>query len=200
MDADRFDALLRSLFRFPSRRSALRLLAGLLLGSPLALGITDADANDTLKKCKKIKDKRKKCVKTAKKHNATHATEPPVTSPSCTPTAPAKPVVPRMTVVAPARAARVPEGSCARTGSAWPRASPDFPGAAASASTPRRTGATAGGATSRARCKIPVPAALMGSVLAGSASSTTCGRDANPAAVSTLTRWTTPTVRDPERA
>ena len=74
MDADRFDSLLRSFSGSPSRRSALRLLASLLIASPLALDIQRLDAHNKLKKCKKLddKDKRKRCLKKAKKHNATH--------------------------------------------------------------------------------------------------------------------------------
>jgi hypothetical protein len=78
MEAGRFAALLRSLSASPSRRSAVRLLAGLVLGSPLALD-DNAAAHNALKKCKKIDDKakRKKCVKKAKAHNATHLIQPP---------------------------------------------------------------------------------------------------------------------------
>ena len=79
MDADRFESLLRSLSPSPSRRRALRLLAGLVLGSPLALGTPGTDAHDTSAKCKKLadKDKRKKCLKKAKKHLARHGRQTP---------------------------------------------------------------------------------------------------------------------------
>jgi hypothetical protein len=78
MDGDRFDQLLRSLAERPSRRAALRLLVGSILGNLVLLTVTETEAHDKLKKCKKIddKDKRKKCVKKAKKHNATHTTQP----------------------------------------------------------------------------------------------------------------------------
>ena len=82
MDAGRFETLLRSLAGSPSRRGAVRLLAGLILGSPLALASSGADAHNKLKKCKKLEDKgkRKKCVKKAKAHNASHTTP---ASPPC---------------------------------------------------------------------------------------------------------------------
>ena len=86
MDVDRFDTLARSLSAIGSRRRALALaLSGTLV--PL-LAWDDATAHDTLKKCKKIKDKKKKqaCIKKAKKHNAQHASEtsaaPPPTGPT----------------------------------------------------------------------------------------------------------------------
>ena len=53
MDADRFDTLSRVLARTPSRRSALRLLAGSALGSLLTLSADDADAHNALTPCKK---------------------------------------------------------------------------------------------------------------------------------------------------
>src|SRR5215207_6958760 len=89
MHATRFESFLRSLTIAPSRRRALRLLAALVLGSPVALGSPNASAHNALTKCKKIadKDKRKQCKRQAKKHNAQHANEalqalPP---PPCTP-------------------------------------------------------------------------------------------------------------------
>lgn len=82
MGPTRFDELLQSLSAFPSRRAAMRLLGGLVLGGPLALGTWAASAHTTLKRCKKIEDKtkRKKCVKKARKHNAQHAAD---TVPEC---------------------------------------------------------------------------------------------------------------------
>jgi hypothetical protein len=82
MDAHRFEYLLRSLSASPSRRSAVRLLAGLVLGSPLARGAAETAAHNALKKCKKRDGDRKKvCRKKAKKHNAQHRQQnapPPV--------------------------------------------------------------------------------------------------------------------------
>src|SRR5215217_820700 len=85
MDATRFEPFLRSLTISPSRRRAVRLLAALVLGSPEALGSTDAGAHNALKKCKKIadKDKRKQCKRQAKKHNAQHTNEAPPPLPGC---------------------------------------------------------------------------------------------------------------------
>lgn len=74
MDDSAFDTLARAAAA-PSRRTALRLLAGALLGGlgPLA----EAGAHDARKKCKRIEDKakRKKCLKKAKKHAAAHKTD-----------------------------------------------------------------------------------------------------------------------------
>jgi hypothetical protein len=87
MDAGRFALLLRSLSASPSRRSAVRLLVGLVLGSPLALGRAGIDAHDASKKCKKKSGKaKKKCRKKAKKHAAAHASEPPPRVPVAVPT------------------------------------------------------------------------------------------------------------------
>jgi hypothetical protein len=74
MEPDRFESLLRLLSVSPSRRSAVRLLGAVVLGSPFALGGAGTDAHDAVKKCKKLedKDKKKKCLKKAKKHNAAH--------------------------------------------------------------------------------------------------------------------------------
>ena len=57
MDADRFEALLRSFAPIPSRRATLRLLAGSAFGSFFTRGGGDAAAHNALKKCKKIRDK-----------------------------------------------------------------------------------------------------------------------------------------------
>jgi hypothetical protein len=77
MDPIRFDAVLRLLSASPSRRSAVRLLAGLVLGDVLGflLGQPVAEAHNALKKCKKLNgNKKKQCLKKAKAHNATHRT------------------------------------------------------------------------------------------------------------------------------
>jgi hypothetical protein len=84
MDAGRFDALTRALADVGSRRHALATALGGAIG---VLGFLDREVTEaqvTLKKCKKIKDKakRKKCVKKAKKHAAQHtATIAPPESP-----------------------------------------------------------------------------------------------------------------------
>jgi hypothetical protein len=87
LDADRFDALLRSLSATSSRRTALGLLAGSALGR---LGVEDAEAHNTRQKCKKIedKDRRNRCEKKAKKHRRQHQnTVPtcPLVCPVCQP-------------------------------------------------------------------------------------------------------------------
>jgi hypothetical protein len=89
MDADRFDTLIRLLRDPHSRRGAFALaLSGAL--APL-LAREDTEAHDLLKKCKKIKDAKKKkaCIKKAKQHNAQHASETPAAppTPSCQPDA-----------------------------------------------------------------------------------------------------------------
>src|SRR5687768_6013271 len=74
MDANRFDTMARSLAASGSRRRAL----ALAISGAFAHLLTrdDAEAHDLLKKCKKIKNKtkKKKCIKKAKAHNATHTT------------------------------------------------------------------------------------------------------------------------------
>src|SRR5215204_6311507 len=83
MDSDRFDALSRSLSLVPSRRGALRLLAGSAFGGLAILRPGAVVAHDALKACKKKSGKqKKKCVKKAKQHNASHT---PQSSASCTP-------------------------------------------------------------------------------------------------------------------
>jgi hypothetical protein len=81
MDAEQFDTFARSLTDSRSRRSTL---GGLLLGS---LGLLshaateEARAHDLKAKCKKKSGKaKKKCLKKAKNHNATH-TSPPIVHP-----------------------------------------------------------------------------------------------------------------------
>jgi len=88
MDGSHFDALTRALSTAGSRRRAL---GGLLAG---ALGVLrwpeqeETQAHNALEACKKKSGKaKKKCVKKARKHNATHVvpTSPPavVCTPSC---------------------------------------------------------------------------------------------------------------------
>lgn len=79
MDSDRFDALTRSLAAVGSRRLALRGFAATaaLLGG---LALDAAAAHSTIKRCRKIEDKKKRaaCVKKAKKHAKGHAGAPPL--------------------------------------------------------------------------------------------------------------------------
>lgn len=76
MDGSRFDALTKSLTATGSRRGTL----GALLVTSLGLlgwnGAARVQAHDLIGKCKKIedKDKRKKCLKRARKHKAQHTT------------------------------------------------------------------------------------------------------------------------------
>jgi hypothetical protein len=89
VDADRFETLLRFLSASPSRRSAVRLLAGLILGSPLALGPAGSGAHDKSSKCKKREgEAKKKCLKKTRKHNVQHRQPgaPPPRSPVAVPT------------------------------------------------------------------------------------------------------------------
>src|SRR5688572_20244557 len=84
MDDSRFDALAHSLTTAGSRR---RTLGGLLLGSLGLLGsrAEKTEAHDPSAGCKKKSGKsKKKCLKKAKKHAATHTTE--TAPPGCTPT------------------------------------------------------------------------------------------------------------------
>jgi len=76
MDDFRFDTLARALAR-PSRRMMLRRLAGFALGGMLIPALDDAAAHDLTATCKKLKgDKKKKCLKKARKHTASHAVAP----------------------------------------------------------------------------------------------------------------------------
>ena len=71
MDGFRFDTLTRSLGDPHSRRGALRLVAVAVGVLGWQNGEQVAGAHDALLTCKKLKgDKKKKCVKKAKKHNA----------------------------------------------------------------------------------------------------------------------------------
>jgi hypothetical protein len=82
MDADRFDALLRSWSATPSRRTALGVLAGSVLGR---LSVTDAEAHNSLQKCKKIgdEDRRNRCEKKARRHKRQHRNAAPTCPPLC---------------------------------------------------------------------------------------------------------------------
>jgi hypothetical protein len=84
MDSARFDRLTRSLTDAHSRRGAL---VGLLGGALGLLGARsrDADAHNPIKKCKKFDDKQKKkaCIRKAKKHNAQHAAAALPPAPTC---------------------------------------------------------------------------------------------------------------------
>jgi hypothetical protein len=87
MDPRRFDTLSRALSTTPSRRGALRLLAGSAVGLLVWHGSADTAAHDPSKGCKKKSGKaRKTCLRKAKKHNAAHANEtaPPAGCPSGT--------------------------------------------------------------------------------------------------------------------
>src|SRR5687767_2533669 len=84
MDAGRFDTLTRAFTTARLRRGTLVSLLGGALG---LVGLTETDAHNALKRCKKIedKDKRRKCKKKAKKHNATHVAPVPAGCvPNCT--------------------------------------------------------------------------------------------------------------------
>jgi hypothetical protein len=79
MDPNRFDTLLRYFSATPSRRDALQLLASSALGLLGWAATSEATTHNTLNKCKKLKNKakRKKCLKKAKAHNATHTAQDP---------------------------------------------------------------------------------------------------------------------------
>ncbi len=84
MNDDRFDSLLHSLAATPSRRGALGLLASSALGLLGWSAAPEAGAHNALKACKKKSGKqKKKCLKKARAHNATHAIPQP--PPVCTP-------------------------------------------------------------------------------------------------------------------
>jgi hypothetical protein len=73
MDADRFDAIARALTTGLHRRTLVAALGTTL--APL-LGAPDATAHELAAKCKKLKgDKKKNCLKKAKKHKAQHASQ-----------------------------------------------------------------------------------------------------------------------------
>ena len=81
MDGQQFDDLARAWVEGSApRRNALRFLVGGALGLLGWHSLEEAAAHDTLKKCKKIKDKKKKkaCIKKAKKHADQHAKETPL--------------------------------------------------------------------------------------------------------------------------
>jgi hypothetical protein len=79
MAAEHVDTLACFLAGTPRRRGARRHLAGAALGGVVGwLADGAADAHNALQACKKKSGKaKKKCIKKAKKHNATHATPPP---------------------------------------------------------------------------------------------------------------------------
>ena len=80
MDSVRFDILSRTLSTSPSRRIALRLLTGSALSLLGWHAVEDTTAHNALTACKKKSGKaKKKCLKKAKAHNATHtvAVSPP---------------------------------------------------------------------------------------------------------------------------
>ena len=88
MDANRFDVLSRSFFASPSRRTALRLLIGSALGTVIGHRGEESAAHNALKTCRKKSGKqKKKCLKKARAHNATHRSDGPQTAPppACVP-------------------------------------------------------------------------------------------------------------------
>jgi hypothetical protein len=89
MEISRFDDLTRALTESGrSRRGALRLLAGAALALVVGRQPEAAEAHNALKKCKKLKGRsKKKCVKKAKAHNATHAGTPCSAPDDCPPPA-----------------------------------------------------------------------------------------------------------------
>jgi hypothetical protein len=77
MDAGRFDALTRSLTAAGSRRRALALALSGAMGVRSLLGREEAQAHNALEACKKKSGKqKKKCLKKARAHNATHTAPP----------------------------------------------------------------------------------------------------------------------------
>jgi hypothetical protein len=81
VDANRFDAIARSLTTARSRRRAVALAVSGALASLLMPG--EAESHNISAKCKKLKGaKKKKCLKKAKAHNATHVVAPPPPPPS----------------------------------------------------------------------------------------------------------------------
>ena len=83
MDQNRFDTLTRSLTTTGScRRALIAVLSGAL--APL-VAREDTGAHNPLLTCKKLKgEKKKKCLKRAKRHNTQHAREAPPPGPTCT--------------------------------------------------------------------------------------------------------------------
>ncbi len=80
MDAEHFDTMLRSLSGAPSRRDALRLMAGSVIGLVAGSGRSPAHAHNSVQDCKGIKHqkKRERCKKRANQHNAQHAGTDPI--------------------------------------------------------------------------------------------------------------------------
>ena len=76
MDATRFDTLVRSLSAVGSRRRAVALALGAAIGLRGLLDRETVEAHNALTACKKKSGKaRRKCLKKAKKHNASHTTD-----------------------------------------------------------------------------------------------------------------------------
>ena len=75
MDADHFETMLRSLSAGPSRRDALRLMAGVVIGLLGGSGLSPARAHNARPACTGIKNdkKRERCKRRAHEHNAQHA-------------------------------------------------------------------------------------------------------------------------------
>jgi hypothetical protein len=75
MDETRFDALTRSLSTPGSRRRAVGGILTAVVGLLRGLELYEGTAHDPRKRCKKLKgEKKRKCLKQAKAHNATHTT------------------------------------------------------------------------------------------------------------------------------
>ena len=77
MDGERFDAMTKTLAAGPTRRRLLLGLLGGALGLLGGLGREDADAHNPLRACKKIEDRqrRRRCLRRARQHNALHAAQ-----------------------------------------------------------------------------------------------------------------------------
>ena len=93
MEADHFDTMLRSLSATPSRRDAIRLLAGSVIGLLAGSGLSPTQAHNARPACAGIQNdkKRERCKRRAHAHNAQHAgADQP--SPSLDP--PTRPITP----------------------------------------------------------------------------------------------------------
>jgi hypothetical protein len=77
MDGSGFDRIVRALAASSARRQALRATVVGLFAAAMAQVSEDSAAHDKLKNCKKIRDndKKKQCIKKAKKHNLQHTSE-----------------------------------------------------------------------------------------------------------------------------
>jgi hypothetical protein len=81
MDSLRFDDLVRTLARRPSRRQVVRLLTGSALGTVLLSRQGErevARAHDASRRCKRIDDprRRRRCRRKAQRHDRNHPGEP----------------------------------------------------------------------------------------------------------------------------